>query len=85
MNEAQKEYYVFFRERGSGIKDYLEKRGYKMTKMPEKYYVICNGRIIAEKRTFKEAVNHVRSIAWSFDVFETIEIVKVVVDDAKKI
>ena len=56
-----------------------------MTKAPEKYYVICNGRIIAEKRTFKEAVNHVRSIAWSFDVFETIEIVKVVVENAKEI
>jgi len=56
-----------------------------MTKMPEKYYVICNGRIIKEVSTFKEAVKHVHSIAWSFDVFETIEIVKVVVEDAKEI
>ena len=54
-----------------------------MTK--EKYYIIANGRIIKETRTFKEAVNHVRGIAWSYDVFDTIEIVKVVIDDAKKV
>lgn len=56
-----------------------------MIKKPEKYYIIANGRIIAEKKTFKAAVEHVRSIAWSYDVFDTIEIVQVVVDDAKKV
>ena len=50
-----------------------------------KYYIVANGRIITEKRTFKEAVDHVHSMSWSFDVFDKIQIVQVVVDDAKKI
>lgn len=56
-----------------------------MTKKQEKYYIIANGRIIAEKKSFKDAVAHVRGIAWSFDVFDSIEIVQVVVEDAKKV
>ena len=52
---------------------------------PEKYYIIANGRIIKETRTFKEAVAHVRGIAWSYDVFDSIEIVQVVIADAKKV
>ena len=56
-----------------------------MTKKPERYYVIANGRIIAEKNSFNEAVKHVHGMSWSFDVFDHIEIVLVVVNDAKKI
>lgn len=56
-----------------------------MTKKREKYLVIANGRIIAEKNSFNEAVKHVHGIAWSFDVFDEILITLVVVNDAKKI
>lgn len=51
----------------------------------EKYYIIANGRIIKEASTFDGAVKHVHGMAWSFDVFDKIEIVGVVVPDAKKI
>ena len=56
-----------------------------MAKKVERYYIIANGRIIAEKNSFNEAVKHVHGMAWSFDVFDKIEIVLVVVNDAKKI
>jgi hypothetical protein len=51
----------------------------------QKFYVIANGRIIKETNTFDAAVKHVHGMAWSFDVFDKIEIVGVVVADAKKI
>lgn len=56
-----------------------------MVKKVERYYIIANGRIIAEKNNFNDAVKHVHGMAWSFDVFDKIEIVLVVVNDAKKI
>ena len=56
-----------------------------MAKKPERYYIIANGRIIAEKNNFNDAVKHVHGMQWSFDVFDSIEIVLVVVNDAKKI
>lgn len=51
----------------------------------QKFYVIANGRIIKEANTFDAAVKHVHGMSWSFDVFDRIEIVGVVVADAKKI
>lgn len=56
-----------------------------MTNKQERYYIIANGRIIAEKNNFNDAVKHVHGMKWSFDVFDHIEIVLVVVKDAKKI
>lgn len=56
-----------------------------MTKKRERYLIIANGRIIAEKNSFNEAVKHVHGMAWSFDVFDDIIITLVVVNDAKKI
>lgn len=56
----------------------------KQARNHEKYLVIANGRIIAEKSNFAQAVKHTQSIEWAYDVFDEILIAQVVVFDAKK-